>query len=114
MIGFSTDKQDICIGVYSISTINADKLEVITKYKLKTNIDIIILIDTRADKDAAKRHSTQARELLGQDCYVTSHPMEPTAALNIHKTKRVGGQMILAQPTWEGVIVKSTPDRSGL
>ena len=41
----------------------------------------------------------QARELLKQGCYVESHPVGPAVAVNTHKTKRVGGQMILAQPT---------------
>ena len=90
----------------------------------KFNIDIIILIDTRADRDAAQHFSAQARELLKQGCYVASHPVDPVATLNgqktknktkdIQNTKRVGGQMILAQPTWGGAIIKSSSDRSGL
>ena len=78
------------------------------------NLDIIILIDTRADRGAAQHYSTQARDLLGQGCYVASRPVEPVAALNIQKTKRVGGQMILAQPTWGGAIIKSSSDRAEL
>ena len=80
----------------------------------KNHIDIIILIDTKAESDTAKHFSNQKREMLGQGCYVASHPVEPAAALNTQKTKRVGGQMILSQPTWGGAIIKSSADRSGL
>ena len=53
----------------------------------KTHIDILIIIDTRADRDAAKHLSALSRDLLGQGCYVASHPMESAAALNRQKTK---------------------------
>ena len=61
-LGFFTGKQDISIGVYNINTLNSDKLKVTIEFMLKFNIDIIILIDTRADSDAAQHFSTQARE----------------------------------------------------
>ena len=63
----------------------------------KNNVDILILINTKADKDATQHHSIQARELLGQGRYV--------AALSTQKIKRIGGQMILAKQTWGGAII---------
>ena len=112
-LGFSTGKKDISIGVYNINTLNSDKLKVTIELMQKCNIDIIILIDTRASKDAAQHFSSQARDMLGQGCYVASHPVEPAAALNTQTTKRVGRQMILAKPTWGEAIIKSSADRSG-
>ena len=51
---------------------------------------------------------------MGQGCYVASHTEEPAAAINTQKTKRVGGQMIVLQPTWAGAIINSTSGRSGI
>ena len=84
-IGFATGTQDICIGVYNINTINAYKLEVTIKFMQKSHIGILllILIDTRADRGAAKHLSAQARDLPGQGCYVASHLVESVAANNI-------------------------------
>ena len=78
---------------------------------MQTNkIDILMLIDTRVDKDKSKYLSAQARDLLGQGCYVASHPVAPTAPMQ--KSKSVGGQMILALPSWGGAIIKSQTDRT--
>ena len=66
----------------------------------ENNIDIIILTDIRAYRDAAQHLSSQASALLWQDCYMGSYQGEPEAALNIQRTKLVRCQMILAQPTW--------------
>ena len=99
-IGLSSGVQDISIDFYNINTINSYKLEMTIKFMQRNHIDILILIDIRADRDAAKPLSAQARDLVGKGCYVASHPVEPVAALNIQKTKRGGGQMILSQPAW--------------
>ena len=60
---YTTQDPGAC-GVYNTNTLNSDRLEVIIKYVQKINIGIIILIDTRADKGAAKHNSTQEKELL--------------------------------------------------
>ena len=86
----------------------------LSNFQFITLIDILILIDTRVYRDAANYLSAQTRDILRQGCYVTSYPVEPVEAINTQKKTRIGGQMILAQPTWGGAIIKSSADRTGL
>ena len=114
MIGFSSGTQDISIGVYNINTINPDKLEEIIKFMKKNHINILILIDTCVDRDAANLLPVQTRDLLRQGYYVASHPVYPKVAQNNQRMKVVGGQMTLAQPICGGATIKSSADRTGL
>ena len=62
-------------------------MQVIIKLMLKNHIDILIRMHTRADRDISQYLSAQARELLGQGCFVVSQSVEPKVPLKRSQVK---------------------------
>ena len=79
----------------------------------KFNIDITILIDEeRIKRCPALLCSSEGISQAWLLCGITTN--ETSGTTRHIKYKRVGEQMILAQPTWGGTIIKSSSERSGL
>ena len=78
-------------------------------------LDIFLLLDTRATLRAGKFLSRQAREFLGPGSVAQVSPARPGVGHNPGTRQAlVGGQLILIAPSWGSALKSSRKDPTGL